>query len=545
MTAVSVLWLSMEGRERAEDKWDSYLVKELLAGDRYEHHYVTYVLGEPGQFLGAIVVIPGGLHADDEGVQWLCDELAKLEWVVLVITADEGSLFPIDRINHPNMRVWLQTPRRYPANEYLGYCNTSPFRLVAEEMNDEPSLTWSFAGQVTHERRTQALRYLQDVPGNVVHFTDGFNQGIDAKAYFSEMADSRVVVCPSGPRTVDTFRSWEAIEHGAYPLLDGRCLDYGPEVDYWGKVMPGAPISVVHDWKDAPAAVERAAEGWPGNSNRLWSWWQMRKRDLRDTMVKHVAEASGTDLDYGDLTVLITSSPGPEHPSTEMVERVYASVRDRFPDSDVIVLTDGVHESLEDRCEDYERYVHRLLWLAEHQWDRAYVDARGWHAHQTGMIEAVLPRVRTPLLFVMEHDMELVGDWSDRLTGPLYHGEVDVLRVNMDTAVEPAHAHMFIDHEPISLDFAAPVVCGQRTWQWSQRPHFATTAYYRDAALRFAGKKDYVENVMAGVLIEAWQRDGMQGWQRHRVAMWTPGGNQQRCRHLDGRSGDDRYRIAP
>jgi hypothetical protein len=82
------------------------------------------------------------------------------------------------------------------------------------------------------------------------------------------------------------------------------------------------------------------------------------------------------------------------------------------------------------------------------------------------------------------------------------------------------------------------------TSQWSQRPHIASTAYYRrilDSHFT-ADAKCFIEDRMYGILEEAERIDGYQGWVQHRVHIYDPGnGNMKRSYHTDGRAGESKY----
>lgn len=544
---IHVTWLSFIEDERPEDKWDSTLVKELTAGLQFEHHYGAREIANHGDASGdgGIVVFPGGIHADPEHVQQLQDELHNLDWAILIVTADEQTLFPHENLNHRNMHVWLQTPRGLSADENFGYCNPAAHRGVKTD-RVEKDLDWFFAGQATNERRRQMMETVDwsRMPSGCRLESGGFTEGLSAEEYYAQMARAKVVPCPAGPTTIDTFRSWEAIEHGAFPLLDDQCGHYtDAEVGYWGNVMPGAPVRTINNWAQLPEAVEQETRAWPGNANRLWSWWQLRKCQLKTDLLKTVEVLSGqTEPTVSDVTVLISSSPSPTHPSTEMLERVITSVRAYLPDSEILVMLDGVAPMLESHSDDYEMYIHRVLWLCEHELSGVVPVILPSHGHQTGSVTRTLPLVQTPYLMLLEHDFELFGDIPvTDLLGLIREGEADVVRINMETAVEPAHLHMHIDKEPIT-------VCGvplQRTWQWSSRPHFASTAYYKQLADNHfrVTRPEYVESVMSSVCSVGWVNHGMNGWFRDRIVLYTPPGDQQRCRHLDGRSGDPSYMV--
>jgi len=53
-----------------------------------------------------------------------------------------------------------------------------------------------------------------------VMYTDGFNKGLDHEAYIHLINDSKIVLCPHGANSPETFRFFETIKMGAIPLVD-------------------------------------------------------------------------------------------------------------------------------------------------------------------------------------------------------------------------------------------------------------------------------------------------------------------------------------
>jgi hypothetical protein len=73
--------------------------------------------------------------------------------------------------------------------------------------------------------------------------------------------------------------------------------------------------------------------------------------------------------------------------------------------------------------------------------------------------------------------------------------------------------------------------------QWSQRPHLASTAFYRQMIKNYFNPKSrtMIEDVIHGVVIESCRKDAVMGWYSRRLWIYTPEGNIKRSYHLDGR----------
>ena len=121
-------------------------------------------------------------------------------------------------------------------------------------------------------------------------------------------------------------------------------------------------------------------------------------RDLATVAVRPVPEfEAASQEDQDAITVLLTTSPMPSHPSPWVVANVHNSLRRHLPNSRIIVLADGVDGP---EPETYTQFKEAAL-------------AEGWelyafvgHHHQNLMVRAALREVTTPLVIVGD------GDWG-------------------------------------------------------------------------------------------------------------------------------------
>lgn len=236
------------------------------------------------------------------------------------------------------------------------------------------------------------------------------------------------------------------------------------------------------------------------------------------------------------ITAVIPVSPVKQHPETSILEEVVASVRHHLPTAEIILTFDGVRPEQENRRQDYELAIQRILWLAK-SWGPVYPWVFDQHLHQTGMLRRVLDDVRTPLLLYCEADTPLVTDepidW-DTIIAFMEHGHSNLVRFSHEALVLDAHKHLMLNTD----------LCFTETAQWSQRPHVATTAYYRRLLDSYftLDSKAFLEDRLHGVIQEAYKLDGRNGWLQHRLHLYTPpGDNIKRSYHLDGRQGEPKW----
>ncbi len=238
---------------------------------------------------GAVVIIGAQHHHEPKYVERLNADLARLRWVVLVLAGDECSLFPWQDVQHPNMRLWIMTPRPQLHADSGAFFVGEGYRADTLDLlagcgaeAASKTLPWAFYGQVTHARRRDlatALRRLWDrLPGDLIE-TPGFLQGLPRSEYLRRMAAAKVVPCPSGPGTPDSFRFYEALEAGCVPLADA----YTPEGwdGYWQLVYgDDLPFPIVEDWRDVGDHIAQALDEWPHNAARCSAWWAAQKRRM-------------------------------------------------------------------------------------------------------------------------------------------------------------------------------------------------------------------------------------------------------------------------
>jgi hypothetical protein len=540
---IPVLWLSLHEDAPARGNWDQAMLEALFSNDLYPVPGFEFVSSECGvewPVDGVVVVVSGFSHAED--VERINELIGRLGWVLLVVTSDEEGLFPVNELRHPNMKLWLQYPhpeRTYPTNATFIPCGWPPGTkevLWAFRERDERHHDWFFAGQVTHERREECVAHLRDIPNGYLVETDGFAKGLPRGTYLSYMRDSKVVPCPSGPHTPDTFRLYEALEAGCVPI-----------VDTWpgGGFQPptGLPAPfVTHTWGVAPAMVEEICTRYPSSSIECFEWWQATKRRWAHVLASDLTELGAIPNESNgrddEITVLISCSPIPSHPSTEILDETIASVRRQLPRAEIIIMLDGVRAEQEDRRADYELFIQRVQTKCNFDWTNVIPFASHSHLHQGLMTRLVLDMVNTPTILFVEHDTPIEGDipWND---------VVDVVSSGMLNVVR----FMFFDELPVEWDYLmldpGPVeVAGlpvRRTAQWSQRPHLANVRFYDWMLDRFIGTRSrtFIEDAVYGPCEGG--LDSRAAWGDWRVAIYHPEGSIKRSSHLDGRGGDVKW----
>lgn len=562
MNAVDVVWLSLRAETPARGYWDQAIVEQLLAGrwrapgwPEFRHHEAVGDLPDLDG-AGAVVILPARHHADH--VDQLGAELARLPWVLLVLTGDEEGAFPVERLTHPNLRVWVQTPkpgRTYP--DGTRWLPNGPTPAAYTTPWGDRCRDVVFAGQAPadHPRRIECAAAVQGIldggATGALELSTGFAQGLPQDVYLELMATAKVCPAPSGPVHVDSFRAWEAFELGAVPVLD-VLTPAGCGFGYWVGLVSGPmlgieppPTWLIADWSGLPGIVHAVADAWPVHASRMAAWWMRYQRHLAQALLADLDALTGRPRPAATpddlVTVLVPTSPIPSHPSTAVVEQTIDSVRAQLPHAEILVMCDGPNPAAEHRRADYEQYLYELVRLCREKWSNVLPVIHDQHLHQSGMTAHALDLVTTPQILFVEHDAPLGGpiDWP-ALTAAITSGDAGVIRLHHEASILPEHQHLMLG--PTRDVHGAPLA---PTQQYSQRPHLASTDLYRRMlADHFHGRACMVEDVMHSVVQVAYDTRGMDGWADWRLFIYTPDPDEHGIRrswHIDGRGGEPKW----
>lgn len=260
---------------------DQVMLKEMLdrlPGAEMAVGFVNGVGQQTGHAEGAVITIP--LHHNEQYMSNLNADIHKLKWVIIIMTANEFGSDAYRELKHPNMKIWLQTPKQSDAADRfipIGY-PTEVKRTKSKKQYD-----WFFSGQVNHAKRQECVEQLRQMDGGKLVETGGFWQGLEHPDYINLMAQSKLVPCPSGPETPDTFRLYEALEMGCVPVVDSPW--------YWEKIFgPDHPIPVVNDWVLFKYQINNYLADYDKLKAKIDAWWSDYKFQLESNLINDIKE---------------------------------------------------------------------------------------------------------------------------------------------------------------------------------------------------------------------------------------------------------------
>ena len=254
------------GRLAPKDQWDQNMLDELFANRMYHtgcefSRHEGYPKAD-----GCILIIPGRYWF--KRCNEISESLSRYQWVLAIRNGDEEDLFDPDRVVHPNIRWWVQSPR--PGRDYdgarlFGVGWPAHFNTLPNTFRNTPVF---LSAQNTHPARNECFDALTDIEGHIVA-TDGFTRGMPREEYVANMCAAKIAPAPSGPVTADNFRLFEALQAHTVPIADTK--------EFWNMLFdPAFPI--VDKYAQLPGYIKDQLRLWPANTNRITAWWMHTKR---------------------------------------------------------------------------------------------------------------------------------------------------------------------------------------------------------------------------------------------------------------------------
>ena len=275
--------ITPKGKGFPDDKWDFGFLQEAFTKNNIEVVKVNKIPATDRAF----VVAPG---FEWTGLEDLLNEnLKKINRVVLFVTADELGVFNVEKIDHPNIEIWIQYP--YPRHQKY---HKIPLGVPNHKDNVIPDYPTKeidvyFSGQITHQRRQQIAEILPDILNAVYRLTKGFTQGEKPKDYYRLLATARFAPAPAGNASIDSFRFYEGLEMLCIPIAD-KVSSVGEVYQFWEILFGDMPIPQIAHWGKLRKVVSQLSTDYPANMHRAVSWWIKQKRDFAYKIMEQINE---------------------------------------------------------------------------------------------------------------------------------------------------------------------------------------------------------------------------------------------------------------
>jgi hypothetical protein len=279
---------SLDPLYTADGKWDYGLLKEIFEKNNVSQIIVKQKFDLIPKTERAFVVITGQENAGKEKI--ISKQLNNIDRVVLFITGDERAFFDVNKIDHPNISIWVQYPHK-KHEKYNKFFLGAPQHLK-DNLPNYPVKKYDiyFGGQITHQRRKQLAEVMPTLESALYKPTAGFAQGEKPKEYYISMSSAKVVPCPAGAAVIDTFRFYETIEMLSLPV--GDLIDSnGETIDYFSYVYNGTiPLEKTDNWNNLKNILPKLINNYPNNMHQMVCWWIKYKRDFSINIMKDLYE---------------------------------------------------------------------------------------------------------------------------------------------------------------------------------------------------------------------------------------------------------------
>jgi hypothetical protein len=241
-----------------------------------------------------------------------------------------------------------------------------------------------------------------------------------------------------------------------------------------------------------------------------------------------------------NISILIPVAAMPSHPDGVVLDTTLASIRERLPTSEIILMFDGISDTLMHLKTNYDIYIQNMLWKISNEMTNVTPLVFDKHMHQSLMTKEALKLVRTPLVLWSEQDTYLVGEIPfAELSEIVLTCYANSIRFHHEASIPESHQHLMLDQEPITI-LGQPLI---RTKQWAGRPSIISAKFFRDIADKYWDDQPrFIEHIMYGPVAE-----GGYDYEEFRLHIYAPpGGTYVRHKHMDGRRyGADHYDPNP
>lgn len=545
---INVLYLSYNKNTPSSGYWDMAMLDDIFnnrfakVGKSYTYQQqdvssIPYILDF------AVIILPARSQAGY--IDKFNEQLKRLKSVLIFIVGDEEGVFPVEKITHPKAIIYVMSAiSGLDTQKYKPFPNGYPPQIREfKKSYKNRDINFFFSGQITHERRYAFLKELNKRNDGVLIPTEGFTQGMPHDEYYEIMQRTIVAPCPSGPETPDTFRLYEALHMGCIPIADYKTPSGKSTEDYWTQLFNGEPpFPIIHEDSQINGYIDDMLKNHIAISNKILAWWINYKRNLTLQIINDISTLSDIPPDQESITVLISASPIKSNPSIKIIKETIDSIRHHLPNSEIMIMFDGVRKEQENLRKNYDLAINKILHLANTEYQGIVPVLFNEHSHQAKMTRETLGLINTNQLLFVEHDTPLctdVGIDFPLLSSYIDDGISNMVRFHFEAKVPKEHKHMThgIDKNSEYL---------LRTSQWSQRPHLASKYFYITILHNYFTKNAvcFIESKMHSVLAQAYIEGGMDGWNQFRVHIYTPEENIKRSYHLDGRGDDISYESA-
>ncbi len=160
-----------------------------------------------------------------------------------------------------------------PLGYTSGHGNQAPPRPASKR-----PYAWAFVGETKKSSRPEMEKALRSVQPNRIIATDGDKNYLHAAEFGKLLDESQFAPCPMGNVNLESFRVYEALEHGAIPIVEKRA-----SLDYFSRLLGSHPIPTVRHWSEAKNLIMQLSVNHAridSLQDECRSWWARHKAEV-------------------------------------------------------------------------------------------------------------------------------------------------------------------------------------------------------------------------------------------------------------------------
>jgi GR25 family glycosyltransferase involved in LPS biosynthesis len=167
----------------------------------------------------------------------------------------------------------------------LGYAKNRQSTTDASPLFTERPHLWSFAGSLDRPKRAEALQALRKAGPHVEKTAAKWGDpNLSAEEYKALLRSSKFVPCFAGSHSAESFRMYEALEHGAIPIYVPSDTGIQGCKDEWKEVLGQHPFLGFPSWEKAAELLPlflKQADAMEKHRQACVTWWKEKKAVLR------------------------------------------------------------------------------------------------------------------------------------------------------------------------------------------------------------------------------------------------------------------------
>jgi GR25 family glycosyltransferase involved in LPS biosynthesis len=286
-----------------------------------ETEYLAHLLQRPIEFIevnqttdipdgGTLIYqkIPGKQHEIARLFTSVLDQIHALGRTVrLLHYSDEFGNDLIDLYNHPAVKHVFRNYTRTDLHKYknvtvlpLGYTNhRGGYTNNGTTAIKDRKLLWSFVGSADRPGRIEALTALKTI--NKPHLCElketwSTPNKCDATTYVKILQDTIFVPCLRGSCALESYRMYEALEHGAIPVYVASESPHGMADEYKALFNSNSkcPLLAFPSWEAAATILPKLAENaevLEKHRKTVLDWWQSVKDHMTTVLTREIGNS--------------------------------------------------------------------------------------------------------------------------------------------------------------------------------------------------------------------------------------------------------------